>query len=743
MPDLGTQIATARQAGYSDADITAYLAKDPGMGPKVAQAKAAGYEDADIVSHLSAPAKPANAFAHAAQIAGDEFHKATDAYKADIQSFAQKGLSGQGHSPMDYAAPVLDVVRAAAAPIKGVADAAFGDKSVALPFGINSRGLSGGDIATMVIPAAGEMAAGRQVAAAAKAAGVGADTMKATIASSKAPVSIARTNPTPAAPTNDLAAKVQAFDKAGVRPTMAAMGDGSARVAKGIAENPLAGIRTRSALQGSLADTSAAVDRTANAYGSPAARGAAGEAVQQGVQDFNARFTDRAGALYDKAFAPINEAHAAAAAKARQDYSLAKVQTADEAQNAQAALNLDYRNRTAQALHAQTQAEIDARRAADLKSAKGGQQATAEPVPKGYVYPADTVQPSPQPAKQAVIAPSTTTATLDRINSRGDSPALRNLFSTPQVQTLTAAMKNPASLSFQDLRDARTWVRNAQRDDTLRQGVSQGDLQQLETSLTQDINSNAEAIAGPKAARALQQADQFYRLGSQRIQGSLQAFVGKGGNASGESAYDLIQRAASDRGGADTARLTALKASLKPSEWGDVAASTIQRMAQGKGGDFSVNSFVTNADTLSPQGKDLLFGRGELRSELDNLVKVAKMQKGVEQAANHSNTAASAQGLGTVAGLANPHTTIPTLGALGGMAVTGEILTNPAAVRWLARVGKAQAVSPAATSSAVGRLGSAAGSNSTLVPLYQQALKLVPGPATRSAAQGSPAQPTQ
>lgn len=743
MPDLGTQIATARQAGYSDADITAYLAKDPGMAPKVAQAKAAGYEDADIVSHLSGPAKAPNAFAHAAQIAGDEIHKASDAYKADIASFAQKGLSGQGHSLGDYAAPVLDAVRAVAAPVKGIADAAFGDKPIALPFGINSKGLTGGDIATMAIPAGGEIAAGRQVATAAKVAGVGRETMQATLQSSKAPVSIARANPTPAAATNDLAAKVQAFDRAGVRPTMAAMGDGNARVAKGIAENPLAGIRARTNLQASLADTSQAVDRTANAYGTPAARGAAGEAVQQGIQKFNDRFSERANDLYDKVFAPINQAHDAAAAQAKQQFSLAKVQASDEGQNAQAALELNYRNRAAQAAHGDTQAQLDAQRMADLKSARGGNTVPPQPVPESYVYPPDKAVPPPAPAKRAVIAPSATSDTLARINSRGDSPALKSLFSTPQVQTLTAAMKDPASLSFRDLRDARTWVRNAQRDDTLRQGVQQGDLQSLEASLTNDINTNAENIAGPQAARQLQQADQFYRLGAQRIQGSLQKFVGRSGDASGESAYDLIQRAASDRGGADTARLTALKASLKPSEWGDVAASTIQRMAQGKGGDFSVNSFVTNADTLSPQGKDLLFGKGELRSELENLVKVAKMQKGVEQAANHSNTASTAQAVGTVAALVNPHTAVPAAAGLGAMAVTGEMLTNPAAVRWLSRVGKAQTVSPAATSSAVGRLGSAARSNPALVPLYQQALKLVPSPATRSAAQGSQDQPTQ
>jgi hypothetical protein len=734
MPDLGTQIATARQAGYSDADITDYLAKDPGMGPKVAQAKSAGYSDAEIADHLtsSAPAPKENVFQKAARLTGEEFGAASDAYKHDVQTAIQT------HSPLDQAKPVLDAARAAFSPIKGIADATFGDKPVALPFGINSKGLTGGDIATFAIPVAGELKAAASTGQFAKDAGITARTAEQTLASSKAaqaPVSIARPNP---APTNDLAAKVQQFDQAGVRPTLAAMGPGNGRVAKAVAENPLAGVRVRANLQGSLDDTSAAVDRAANSFGVPATRGAAGEAVQQGVQGFNQRFSQRADALYTPVFDKIDAAHAAAAQKAQQEFSLAKVDSADTAENSNAAAQLDYRNRQAQAAYSQTQASRDAQDAAALKSAKGGAPAEGVEPPAQYVWPPEKPVTPPPPSKAPVIQPEATKGVLAQINARGDSPALKGLFTTPQVQRLTEAMNDPASLSFRDLRDARTWVRNAQRDDSLRQGASQADLQRLEGSLTQDINANAASIAGPQAARQLQQADTFYRLGSQRIQNSLQSFVGKGGNAPGESAYDMIVRAAGDKGGADTSKLQALKNSLKPSEWGDVAASAINRGAQGKDGTFSVNNFVTFMDNLSPQGKDLLFGKTDLRASLDNLVRVARMQKGVEQAANHSNTAVSAQALGTVAGLVNPHTAIPTLAGLTGMAGAGEMLTNPAAVRWLANLAKAEKTSPAAMSSAVGRLGSAARVSPALVPLFQESQKLLQAPARAAATTTNP-----
>lgn len=52
MADLAASIAKARKAGYSDAEIAAYVAKDPSMGPKVAAARKAGYSDAEVVKHL-------------------------------------------------------------------------------------------------------------------------------------------------------------------------------------------------------------------------------------------------------------------------------------------------------------------------------------------------------------------------------------------------------------------------------------------------------------------------------------------------------------------------------------------------------------------------------------------------------------------------------------------------------------------------------------------------------------------
>lgn len=468
-----------------------------------------------------------------------------------------------------------------------------------------------GMLASALIPLAGEVMTEARIAEIAKQTGVSVDMVKKAHESIKTPNQVkaaemrGETTPKP-----DLAA---AFQKAKVRPSLAASGPGVASITKSIGENPIAGIRVRKHLADSLDDTKAAVERTAGLYGAATSRGEAGEAVQDAIGGFNERFSTDASKRYDAAFTSITEG--------------------------------------------QKKAKAEAEQAAALKRGRGG----------------EGVKP------QAVIAPSSTLKTTEAIQARGSSPALKNLFSSPQVAKISEAVLAPESLSFQDLRDARTWVREAQGNPELRQSVGKANLQRLEHSLTEDIYANAEKLAGPDALKKLKEADAFYREGSERVKGALQAFVGKGEHApkAGESTFDLVIRAAGSKGGADIARLRKLKQSLQPQEWDDLAATVIHRLGESPDGKMPINKFVTAYDNMSSEGKDLLFGNGEKRAELDNLVVVARAQKNVEAAANHSNTAVAAQSGGTFMGLMNPSTTLPTLGGLAGGAAVGEALTNP------------------------------------------------------------------
>lgn len=192
MPDLAASLQTAKQAGYTDAQIADHLASDPGMGAQVATARKAGYSDAEIVGHLAgagapAPAPSENVFQKAGRLTAQAYQSADQAYRGDAAKFVKSP------SLLNAGAAVLDAVGAATSPIKGIADATFGDKPVALPFGINSKGMTGGDIATFALPAAADLNALRTVGKAADAAGVTSRTMQSALDSSKGAASNALT----------------------------------------------------------------------------------------------------------------------------------------------------------------------------------------------------------------------------------------------------------------------------------------------------------------------------------------------------------------------------------------------------------------------------------------------------------------------------------------------------------------------------------------------------------------------
>ena len=109
-----------------------------------------------------------------------------------------------------------------------------------------------------------------------------------------------------------MADTVQAFDRAGVTPSLAAtQGKGAATITNTVAENFLAGAPTRARLRRNLDEVASSADRIASGYGSNRGPMIAGENVQSGVKRFatdrNAAtsFSAKSARLYDDAFAAI------------------------------------------------------------------------------------------------------------------------------------------------------------------------------------------------------------------------------------------------------------------------------------------------------------------------------------------------------------------------------------------------------------------------------------------------------
>lgn len=495
-----------------------------------------------------------------------------------------------------------------------------------------------------------------------------------------------------AAPPNAFAQHVAKFDAAGVDPSIAAAGGkGASAVANAVAENFVAGGRARAAMGRQVGQVASNADRIAQGYGSTRGPQIAGEDVQAGVKafakdkDVPTSFAAKTGAAYDDVFDKLDTAMAGKTEPGR----------------ASAVVDDQFPG----------------------KVTVGGSQITT-------------------PA---------TTAALSGIRDGVQSSSIADLIKDPTLSKAAKALSDAneaKDLSFSDLRRLRTWVRDAKSNPELRQSIGDANLGKLEGALTQDIYSNADALGSPTLAGQLRRTDQMYAAGMNRIQTALKPFADA---KSGENAYSRIVQAAGSGSTADAQKLLSLKRSLAPEDWGDVAATTIKQLGSSTGSldDFSLPTFVSGYAKMSPRGRQILFGSiggggakaTNLATELDNLVSVADDLKSLQKGANASKSGVSGQTVATLSGvgggltaaaMGHPAVLGATATGLGGMAVTGEMLTNPAAVRWLANMGKASKAGPQAVSSQLGRLRIAARSNVALLPLLhasEQALLPSPMPA--------------
>jgi hypothetical protein len=296
--------------------------------------------------------------------------------------------------------------------------------------------------------------------------------------------------------------------------------------------------------------------------------------------------------------------------------------------------------------------------------------------------------------------------------------------------------------TFQDLRQLRSYVRRLQRvDPSTRPTLDDGLLERVEGALTSDMYASATFVGGQRLARELHQIDRYYRTGSQRIARELRPFLREG--ESPAAAYARIVGAATAGGRQNTRVLRSVRASLQPHEWRQITATAIDELGRARPGHpyaaegaFSVEQFATRYNAMSEDGRRALFGdlgrHGsasgdnfiDLERALNDLARVAGMQKAVERAANSSNTAVAGQAVGTLGGMVTyPQVTVPILLGLG---VTGEMLTNPQFVRWIVSAPRA-AGGVGGMRRTVAELGRLAARDPALAPYHAELVRSLSG----------------
>lgn len=314
---------------------------------------------------------------------------------------------------------------------------------------------------------------------------------------------------------------------------------------------------------------------------------------------------------------------------------------------------------------------------------------------------------------------------------------------SPAINQLKAIEADAADgLAFSSLREIRTMIGREIKQPALGEtsGAVQANLKRIYGALTLDM-SKAAQDAGPDAASAIRHADRYTKAfmgDAAKLMDKIQRFDAD------EKAFDFLMTASRD----NARGLAKLRGYFTNEEWDTVAATVINRLGQARPGAqdaageaFSVSTFLTNWNKLSPEAKKTMFSGkryGNLLPELEKLTEVIGSLKDVEKLANHSNTAKAMvtymtlQALGGAAVAAasgNADAGSLVMGAAGGFIaprMAARLITSPRFVRWLAAD-----VAPNGIGAHIGRLTAIAVAEPEIseeIEQYTQALRSIDTP---------------
>ena len=275
-----------------------------------------------------------------------------------------------------------------------------------------------------------------------------------------------------------------------------------------------------------------------------------------------------------------------------------------------------------------------------------------------------------------------------------DNEELQAMFEPATLKKLKPQLEGGGDISIRDLRQLRTEVRLAKGRPKVNQTQDEAAIISLERSLTDDLYNAIEATSGTEAVNALKRADKFYARTLQRVDKALKPFSKL--DQTNEGSFAALRTAmkgqTASRGRGNFKQLEELKKALSPQEMDTVKAGIFRDMGRtSEGADFSTTHFVTTWNQFGNKQKDIIFGTGEVRKDMDALVNVMTRLDRLPKAANVSQSGSAIQNVTTIAGLANPSTFKVVAGGLAAMNVTGRVMTNPRYVKTLRFIAEAEA----------------------------------------------------
>lgn len=267
------------------------------------------------------------------------------------------------------------------------------------------------------------------------------------------------------------------------------------------------------------------------------------------------------------------------------------------------------------------------------------------------------------------------------------NPRLRQMLDDLQADLQAGGGQVP----YEALRKIRTSIGEQMSDFSMTPDTPAVQLRALYGALSRDMEAVAKA-AGPEAERAARRANNYTRASSERLE-HLQRVVDK--NGGGEAVYNAVMAGSKDGG----TRLREVMQSLPKDSQQALTAAVIKRMGMptpGQAGaeaaeEFSAATFLTNWNRVSPEARRALFDRygPGFSKQMDRIARVAaNIKQGSKVFQNPSGTADRRAAMTYGAALVGSMFTGGTpLLVGGGLLANGaaRLMTNPRAVRWLAR----------------------------------------------------------
>lgn len=258
-----------------------------------------------------------------------------------------------------------------------------------------------------------------------------------------------------------------------------------------------------------------------------------------------------------------------------------------------------------------------------------------------------------------------------------------------------ALMGRGRTVPYQGMKELRTRIGEKLADMGFGIGdssIARSDLKRLYAALSQDMKEATSNI--PEARAALNRANAYHAAGMSRID-ALSRVVDKNGGP--EAVFNAATSGTKD--GATTLRT--VMQSLRPDEQKVLASAIVRRLGKSTPGQqnaegdlFSMSTFLTNWNKLSPQAKSSLFGRfGKgLSDDMDAVARMAaNVRAGSKVFANPSGTATTRLQLGTAGAFimsaltGHPVTAGGIAAGAGAANLSARLMTNPAFVRFLSR----------------------------------------------------------